>query len=74
MKTSGLKIWTTNWMCRRCGANYEGDIVVCAANGKGKETFPNGDVYEGDFVNGDQNGTCVRSSFFRLLAIFPLIQ
>lgn len=38
---------------------YEGNWTQDIPNGKGKETYPDGAVYEGNFVNGrkeDANG------------------
>ena len=36
--------------------SYTGDIVNHRMNGEGKLTFPNGDIYEGQFKNGVFDG------------------
>ena len=36
---------------------YIGPVVHCKASGKGKRNYDNGDVYEGDFKDGNIHGT-----------------
>ena len=35
---------------------YDGDLVDGEPHGKGKETYPNGDVFECNFFNGKAHG------------------
>mmetsp|Transcript_25876 Transcript_25876/g.43666 ORF Transcript_25876/g.43666 Transcript_25876/m.43666 type:complete len:534 (-) Transcript_25876:631-2232(-) len=51
----GVQHWSLKCL-DASGSSYEGQVRGNIMHGEGKYVYPNGDVYEGSFVNGEKSG------------------
>ena len=50
------------------GSTYVGEVKGKRPHGKGKKTFPNGDVYEGEFKDGSITGKGISIPVFFVMS------
>jgi hypothetical protein len=60
---SNERVGVGKYTCKRDGYVYEGDYFNSLQHGKGKLTYANGTVYEGDWVDGEFIGTTLPPNF-----------